>query len=207
MPLQRGSVTFSRFAARAPAGDARRWLARGLAKARFEPLDRERGEEDRAAGFVEREDPDATGFAVGAVTAGEWALFAWRVDSVAVRASAVRAELQRWEAAFTAKGGRPPARAERAAARDGIRQELRKRTPPATRLTEVAWNLRGGELLVFSATRKLVDEIAAAVEGAFGAELTPHSAAALAVRAGARLERLGPTPELVGQPRGGEVAP
>lgn len=206
MPLQSGSATFSRFTVEPPAGDPRKWLSRSLVNGKFEPLDLQRSEEDRSAGFVEREETDSTRFGVGAVALGEWALFAWRIDSVAVRASAVKAELSKWEAAFASKSRRPPARAERATARETIRRELRLRTPVATRTFDVSWNLKTNELLVWVASRKVVDEIAAAIESAFGATLTPGSPAALAARSGAVLEKLGPTLELVGAPRGAEVA-
>lgn len=205
MSLQSGSATFSRFTVEPPAGDPRKWLTRGLTRGRFEPLDLQRSEDDRSAGFVEREETDSTRFGVGAVTLGEWALFAWRVDQVAVRASAVKAELSRWEAAFTAQSRRPPARAERAAARETIRRELRLRTPVSTRTWEIAWNLESRELLLWVASRKLVDEIAVAMETAFGAKLAPCSPAALVAR-GAGSAGLSPTPELVGTPRGAEVA-
>ncbi len=206
MGLQSGSATFSRFTVEPPAGDPRRWLTRSLSKGAFEPLDLQRSEDDRSAGFVEREETSSTRFSVGAVALGEWALFAWRIDSVAVRASAVKVELAKWEAAFVAKQRRPPARAERASARETVRRELRLRTPIATRTFDLSWNLETNELLAWVASRKVVDEIAAALETAFGAKLTPGSPAALAARGGAALEKLGPTAELVGAPRGAEVA-
>lgn len=206
MSLQSGSATFSRFTVEPPAGDPRKWLGRGLARGRFEPLDLQRSEDDRSAGFVEREETDSTRFAVGAVALGEWAVFAWRVDSVAVRSASVKAELSKWEGAFVAKHHRPPARTERAAARETIRRELRLRTPVATRTFDVSWNLQTHELLAWVAARKVVDEIAAAIESAFEAKLTPGSPAALAARAGSAPEQLAPTPELVGAPRGAEVA-
>jgi recombination associated protein RdgC len=207
MPLQRGSATFSRFTVEPPSGDARRWLGRGLARGAFEPLDPGRSEEDRSAGFVEREDHDATGFANGAVLVGEWALFTWRVDAVAVRASAIKAELARWETLQAAKGGRPPSKAARAEARDAIRRELRRRTPVSTRTFDVGWNLESDELLAWAGSRKVVEEVAAAIEGAFEARLTPCTTAALATRGGGSLEGLSPTPALVGRPGDAEVAP
>jgi recombination associated protein RdgC len=205
MGLQSGSATFSRFTVEPPAGDPRKWLTRSLSKGAFEPLDLQRSEDDRSAGFVEREETGSTRFSVGAVALGEWALFAWRVDSVAVRASAVKVELAKWEAAFVAKHRRPPARAERATARETVRRELRLRTPVATRTFDLSWNLETNELLAWVAARKVVEEIAAAIETSFGAKLTPGSPAALAARGGAVLEKLGPTAELVGAPRGTEV--
>ena len=83
MALQSGSATFSRFTVEPPPGDPRKWLARSLARGAFEPLDLPRCEDDRSAGFVEREDPAATRFTIGAVALGEWAAFAWRIDTVA----------------------------------------------------------------------------------------------------------------------------
>jgi recombination associated protein RdgC len=207
MPLLSGSATFSRFTVEPPAGDPRKWLTRGLTRGRFEPLDLRGSEDDRAAGFVEREEIDSTRFGVGAVSLAEWAVFAWRVDSVAVPAAAVKAELAKWEAAFVTGSRRPPARAERASAREAIRRELRLRTPVATRTFDLTWNLQTRELLAWVGSRKVVDEIAAAFESAFGAKLTACSPAALAARGGAALARLAPTPELVGAPRGTEVAP
>ena len=207
MALQSGSATFSRFTVEPPPGDPRKWLARSLARGAFEPLDLQRSDDDRSAGFVEREDPAGTRFTIGAVALGEWAAFAWRIDTVAVRASAVKAELAKWEAAFQGKHRRPVARAERASARETIRRELRLRTPITSRTFDVTWNLTTHELLAWVAARKVVEEIALAVETAFGAKLTPGSPAALAARAGATLDRLAPTPELVGAPRRAEVAP
>jgi recombination associated protein RdgC len=207
MALQSGSATFSRFTVEPPAGDPRKWLARGLARGKFEPLDLQRSEDDRSAGFVEREETDSTRFGVGALTVGEWVVFAWRVDSVSIRSASVKAELSRWEAAFVAKQRRPPARAERAAARETVRRELRLRTPIATRTFEIAWSLETRELLAWASSRKVVDEIAAAIATAFDAKLSPRSPAALATAGGADPDRLAPTPELVGAPRPGEVAP
>src|SRR5689334_20786655 len=119
MPVLRGSVTFARF--RSDPGklpkDTRRWLVRGLDRGAFEPLDPSRGDDDRSAGFVSLEDPESTDFSAGVLEAGR-ALFAWRVDTIRVKAGAIRAELERWAAAFAAEHGRPPARGEKAHAKD-----------------------------------------------------------------------------------------
>jgi len=207
MSLQSGSATFSRFTVEPPAGEPRRWLLRGLTRGRFQPLDLQRSEEDRAVGFTARDPGEAGELTVGAVTLGEWALFAWRVDAVRVPASAVKAELARWEGAFVRESRRPPSRTERAAARDGIRRELRLRTPVMTRTYDVTWSLASGELLVWTTSRRIVDEVSAAIEAAFGAKLSPRSPAGHAAARGLALERLSPTRELVGAPRGDEVAP
>ncbi len=200
MPVQRGSVTFSRFRSDPlgkRASDTRRWLARGLARGAFEPLDVERGEEDRAAGFVSREDADSTDFTAG-VLEGERALFGYRVDTIRVQAAAVRAELDRWASAFVEEHGRPPARGEKAQQKDLIRHALRLRTALTSRVHDLSFNLRTGELLVWASSRKLVEEITAAVEAALEIKLQPRSASALAVAARIPEAALGPTPELVG---------
>jgi recombination associated protein RdgC len=202
MPVLRGAVTFARF--RSETGklpqDTRRWLARGLARGAFEAIDVERGEDDRAAGFVALEDPDSTDFASGVLEMGR-ALFAWRIDTIQVKAAAVRAELERWAAAFGDERRRPPTRGEKATARDEIRDRLRRRQPPTTRVFDVSWALEAGELQIWAASRKVVEEVAAAIEAAFEVKLAPLSAGAQAVRAGIAESALAPTAELLGLSR------
>jgi recombination associated protein RdgC len=202
MPVLRGAVTFARFRAetRKLPSDTRRWLARALARGAFEPIDVQRGEDDRAAGFVALEDPDATDFSSGVVEGGR-ALFAWRIDTIRVKAAAVRAELERWAAAFQGDHRRAPTKGEKATARDEIRHRLRKRQAPTTRVFDVSWSLDGGEVQVWAASRKVVDEIAAAIEAAFEVKLAPRSVGAQAVRAGVAEQALSPTPELLGLSR------
>jgi recombination associated protein RdgC len=199
MPVLRGSVTFARF--RSETGkrpqDTRRWLARGLERGAFEPLDPKRGDDDRSAGFVELADPDATDFSSGVIESGR-ALFAWRVDRIQVKAGAVRAELDRWAAAFANEHRRPPTRGEKAGAKDEIRHRLRQRQEPTTRVFDVSWSLDEGELQIWAASRKVVEEIAAAMEAAFEVKLAPLSVGAQAVQAGIAEGALGPTPSLLG---------
>jgi recombination associated protein RdgC len=202
MPVLRGAVTFARF--RSETGklpqDTRRWLARGLARGAFEPIDVERGEDDRSAGFVALEDPDSTDFASGVLERSR-ALFAWRIDTVQVKAAAVRPELERWAAAFQDEHRRPPTRGEKAGARDEIRHRLRKRQPPTTRTFDVSWSLDAGELRIWAAARKVVEEVALAIEAAFEVKLAPLSAGAQAVRAGIAESALAPTAGLHGLSR------
>jgi recombination associated protein RdgC len=202
MPILRGAVTFARF--RSETGklpqDTRRWLARGLARGAFEAIDVQRGEDDRSAGFVALEDPDSTDFTAGVLEMGR-ALFAWRVDTIQVKAAAVRPELERWAAAFADEHRRPPTRGEKATARDEIRDRLRKRQPPTTRVFDVSWTLDAGELQIWAASRKVVEEVAAAIETALEVKLAPLSAGAQAVRAGIAESALAPTAELHGMSR------
>jgi recombination associated protein RdgC len=202
MPVLRGSITFARF--RSETGklpqDTRRWLARGLARGAFVPLDPAKGDDDRSAGFVSLEDPESTDFTSGVLEGGR-ALFAFRVDRIQVKGAAVRAELERWTAAFRDEHDRAPARGEKATAKDEIRHRLRGRTPPSTRVLDVSWALEDREVLVWAASRKAVDEIAAAIEQAFEVKLAPCSVGAQAARAGIAEPALAPTAALVGLAR------
>lgn len=201
MPLLRGSVTFARFTAETGKlpQDTRRWLARALARGAFEPIDVAKSDDDRAAGFVALEDPDSTEFG-GALERGR-ALFAFRVDAIRVKGAAVRAELERWTAAFEAQHGRRPARGEKATARDQIRHALRKKQEPTTRVFDVSWELESGAVQVWAASRKAVEEIAAAIEAAFEVKLAPTSVSAQAARAKLPEAALAPTAALLGLSR------
>jgi recombination associated protein RdgC len=199
MPVQSGAVSFARFRSE-PAGarpDVKRWLLRGLRKKLFEPLEARKPEDDRVAGFVELEDPDATGFEAG-LFQGDHALFAWRIDQLKVPAKAVKAEVDRWAAAFAAEQGRPPGRREKAARKEEVRQLLRQRTEPSSKVLDVSWNVDTGEVAVWATSRKVVDEISAAMEEVFGVVLHPVSVGATAARAKLPEAGLGPTAALVG---------
>lgn len=193
-------MTFARFQAEraAPARPgASRWLAKALRKKAFAPLDVARGEDDRSAGFVEFDRPDATGFEAG-LFQGEYALFGWRVDTIKVPAATVKAQLERWAAEVAAEKGRPATKRERAERREAIRQTLRQRAEPVTRVHDVSWNLKAGGVQIWAASRKAVDEVAAAIAEACGVTLRPLTPGAMAARDGVAEGALAPTAALVG---------
>jgi recombination associated protein RdgC len=200
MPVKSGSVTFARFRSELAGGkksDAKRWLLRGLKKKAFQPLEAKKTEEDRAVGFVELENQDGTEFEVG-LFHGEHVLFAWRVDAIKVSAAAVKVELERWATAFAAEHGRPATKRERAGRRDEVRELLRQRAAPTTRVHDVSWNLSASEVAIWAASRKVVEEVAIAMEEVFGVKLHPVSVGATAAKAGLPEKALGPTAALVG---------
>lgn len=201
MPVLRGAVTFSRFRAESSGDgfpqDLKRWLTKGLKAHAFEPIDR-RSQEERAAGFVELENPEATEFPTGALFHGEYALFGFRVDQLKVPASVVRSELNKWAATFTKEKGREPSRVEKAEARGNIEQVLRNRATPRSKVFDVSWNLKTHQLQIWAASRKAVDEVLLAVEGALSTKLKPLVPTAFAEEAGIAEDALGPTPELIG---------
>ncbi len=205
MALRSGSVTLARFRTAPPkqrGADLKRFVLKGLRAHHFEPLDPARAEDDRAAGFVELADAEATGFD-GEVLQGDLALFAWRVDTLKVPGAEVKAAVARWAGAFQAEHGRPPARREKAEAAGGFKEALRRKVTPSSRVHDVAWNLVSGELQVWSGSRKTVEEIAEAVAAAFQVKPVALTAGARAEEAGLGEGRLRPTPALCGLLGGG----
>ncbi|MFL5343864.1 MAG: recombination-associated protein RdgC [Hyalangium sp.] len=200
MPVLRGAVTFSRFLvepAEGAAADLKRSLSRALKARAFAPIDR-RSEEERAAGFVELENHDATEFSAGALFYGEYALFGYRIDTIKVPGPVLRAEVDKWAAAFEKEKGRPPSRGEKGENRSSLRQVLRNRAVPLTKVHDVSWNLKSRQLQIWAASRKAVEEVLNAVETGFKVKLTPLIPASAAARMGIDEATLGPTAELIG---------
>lgn len=200
MPVLRGAVTFSRFRAEfpdKPPANLKALLARGLKAHAFEPIDR-KGEEDRAAGFVELESPEAVGFEGTSFLSGEYALFSFRVDQLRVPGAVLKQELEKWASAFEKEKGRAPARSEKNATRDSLRQMLRNRAVPSIKTFDVSWNLKTHQVQIWAASRKAVDEIQLSTEEAFGVKLLPLAPAAIAAASGIQDGQLMPTAELIG---------
>jgi recombination associated protein RdgC len=206
MPVLSGAVTFSRFRSE-PAGDApsdtKRWLSKSLKSGLFEPIDLKKTEDERAAGFVELENPESTDFTTGSVLYGEYALFGYRVDTVKVPPAVLKAELGKWATGFEKQNGRAPTRGEKSENRASIKHMLRQRAVPHTKVHDVSWNLKTNQVQLWAASRKTVEEILLALETAFDVKLQPLVPASLAAQAGISDENLVPTPELIGM----EISP
>lgn len=208
MPIQSGSVTFSRYRVEADPkapSEVRRWLVKGLKSNAFEEIDR-KGDEDRAAGFVELENADESEFAASALFYGERALFAWRVDTLKVPSAALKAELEKWQAAFEKENGRKPSRGEKTEQKGAIRHMLRARATPTTKTHDVSWNLKTGELQLWTSSRKIAEEIALAMESAFDLKLVPVSPGGKAIARGIPDAQVAPTAALLGVELPKEVA-
>ncbi|HVG61525.1 MAG TPA: recombination-associated protein RdgC [Hyalangium sp.] len=208
MPILRGAVTFSRFLVQPDEGapsDLKRSLSRTLKARAFAPIER-RSEEERAAGFVELENHDSTEFPAGALFYGEYALFGYRIDQIKVPGPVLRAEVDKWAAAFQKEKGRPPSRGEKAENRSSVRQMLRNRAVPLTKVHDVSWNLKSQQLQIWAASRKAVDEVLSALETGFKVKLIPLNPASAAARMGIEDSALGPTAELIGMELQAEVS-
>ncbi|MFN7132678.1 MAG: recombination-associated protein RdgC [Myxococcales bacterium] len=206
MPILRGSVTYTRHRAKWP-GEAPRdqkRLAKALRGRGFQPIDRSR-EEDRAVGFVELEATDSAEFGPGTFLYGEFLLFGWRVDQLRIPASLVRAELERWVKAFERDKGRAPSKREKADGKAAIAQLMRSKAEPKSKVFDVSWNLQSGEVLLWTSSRKVADELQQAIEQSFEVELAPLVPAAVAADMEIADAALGPTPELCGPALATEV--
>lgn len=201
MPLERGSVTFTRFAVertRADPKDARRSLATALRRHAFEPLDPS-GEEDRAAGWVELEDPESSNLAPASFLFGDHLLIAWRVDTLRVPTAHVRAELDRWARAHEAESGQPPKRAEKTAQKELIVKKLRKRAFPTRRTYDVSWSFETDQLLIWTTTKKVLEEVTEVMEESMGLRLHALSPGALCQLQDIDPDAVQPTDALFGE--------
>jgi DNA recombination-dependent growth factor C len=196
MPIRRGALSFARFRLEGDfPKDTRRWLTRALASRAFEGID-PKGDEDRASGFVELEQPENTEFSPGAVFDGLYALFAWRVERLRIPSQALRAQVAEWAQAFEQKNGRAPGRREKTEQKDAIRKSLRSKTEPTVKVFDVSVDLAARELQVWATARSVVDEVTEALESSLEVRLVPCVPAS---RVDAdTLDRLAPTTELFG---------
>ncbi|MBQ4334541.1 MAG: recombination-associated protein RdgC [Myxococcaceae bacterium] len=198
MPLLKGSVSLTRFRADLPPESATSQAERLLDALRlraFEPI-AVQGEEERAAGFVELENHTATDFSPTAAFQGDWLVFSWRVDTIRISAAQLREELAAWSQAFENEHERPPSRFEKTEAKSALRKELRAVTPPTTKVYDVAWNLSTGTIQLYCLSRKVVDEIQAAIEKSFDVTLLPRSPQVLFDEQGLQDAHVKPTPQL-----------
>ncbi len=201
MPLLKGAVTYARFAAtshKEPVKDPRRSLANALRKAAFEPLD-QTGEQDRAAGWVELEDHDATELAPSRFLYGSYLLATWRVDSIRVPAALVRSEIDAWARQFEERAGHPPKRSDKAEQKELVLKKLRRRAFVTTQTFDVSWNQDTNAVQIWAASKKIVEEIQIAIEEAFDVSLQPTSPGARVEASEIDPESVRPTPALFGE--------
>ena len=195
MPIRKGSISCSRFLVEGGVPNAvEKWLVPALKKSAFEEID-PKGDEERAAGFVELEDENATTFGTG-LFEGEHALFAWRVDKIRIPGGTVRAELAEFAKKYEAKNGRAPSRGQKTEQKELIRRGLRSKTPAVTKTHDVSLDLRAKQVLVWASSTGIVEEVQNALELGLETKLVPRTPQQML--GPDALERLSPTPELFG---------
>jgi DNA recombination-dependent growth factor C len=196
MSLLKGAATFLRFHATGKElAKAKKELGRSLKLRAFEPLE-PGGEAERAQGFVEFGHKDRSGFAGSALYEGEFALFSYRIDEVRIPTAAIRSELEAWEARFAEEEKRAPSRKEKSDAKEEIRHTLKSRYPISSKLFDVTWEQEGDAVNIWSGSRKVVDEIQAALEQAVPIKLVPLAPVTAAQELSIPDQSLTPTPAL-----------
>ena len=194
MPLQRGPVSIARFQLENEIPtEVRRWLTAALRTRAFEGID-PKGDEDAASGFVELEDNNATDFSPGSVFIEGHALFAWKIEKLRISASELRNEVKQWGEKFELDEGRPAGRKEKTAAKDAIRQKLRSKAEPSSKVFDVSLNLNNRDVHIWGTTRSAVDEITEAMESTLKTRLIARVPAAFAKAE--VIDGLSPSPEL-----------
>lgn len=196
MPIISGSVTFARFFVErsAKTKSQAKHVARALSDKAFEPLD-PKSEDEQAAGFVSLRDRDQNELSAEEISYGDSLAFSYRIDKLRVPSSAVKEELRRFSKTFEAKHHRRPRRSEQADEKLLIVRRLRGRAFLSTKTVDVAWNLTQDEVSIWASSRKLIEEVQAALEETFHLALRAKTPA---IRAGEEGEALSPTPALFG---------
>lgn len=177
MPVVRGAVSLVRYRvaeARTLGKDPRRAVSDAVRRACFEPIDRERGDEDRSAGWVEVHDPESVKLSPGRIFFDGEVLLSWRIDQVRVPPSLVRSSLEEWERASVAEHGRKPSKSARAEQKALILQGLRKRAFVTTRTFDVRWRMAHREVQIWATASTVVEEVLVALEESLGLALRPR---------------------------------
>jgi recombination associated protein RdgC len=200
MPIAKGPVSFHRFRLTGEVPkDHRRWLTHALKKRAFEEVD-PKGDDDRAAGFVELEQNRRTDFSVGDVFYGEAALFAWRGEKLRVPPAALRSALATWSQRFEGEKGRRPSRRETSEEKEALRRQLRSKVEPSVKVFDVSLQLKTYELFIWATSKGVIEEVQEALESTLEVRLVPRVPAAFVSQK--VLDALIPTPELFPQEAG-----
>jgi DNA recombination-dependent growth factor C len=120
------------------------------------------------------------------------------VDQIKIPGAQLKAAMDKWTQTFEREQDRKPSRGEKTAQKYELRDQLRKRAVPVTKTHDLAWNLKTGDLQIWSASRKVVDEIVGAVETAFQARVIPQVPGSIAQAVGYDDAAFKPTAELAG---------
>jgi recombination associated protein RdgC len=194
MSLRRGSIAFAQFAfTKDVPKDSKKWILSALKKGAFEPIDI-KSDEERSSGFVELEFSERTEFAVNSVFHSNYALFAFRVDSLKVPSAKVRRSLFEWKQAFENRESRSPSRQESNDQKEQIKKTLRAQTQVNSKTFDVSIHLEEKRILVWATSRSVIDDLHGLLLQYLEVDLKPRVPAAFV--SADELDALLPTPEL-----------
>ncbi len=185
MSARRGSLTLSRLFVRGkPPTDVRKPFLAAIRLRAFQPLDPD-GEASESSGWCVLDRPFDLEFEPDKVFEDRFVLLGFRTDRFRVPPAMVRAQLADEEARLLSRLNRDRlSRNERLELKDKIVLRLRKKLAPATRSTDVVWDLDAGVVLFFSHSRRGIADFSAHFERTFKLELEEDSPYLAAVRAG-----------------------
>ena len=184
MSARRGSLTLTRLFVRGkPPTDIRKPFLAAIRLRAFQPLDPD-GEASESSGWCVLDRPFDLEFESDKVFEDRFVLLGFRTDRFRVPPAMVRAQLADEQARLLSRLNRDRlSRNERLELKDKIVLRLRKKLAPATRSTDVVWDVDGGVVLFFSHSRRGIADFTAHFERTFKLELEEDSPYLAAVRA------------------------
>jgi len=180
MGLLQGTMSLRRFLALGPVPDQDD-LCRGLVQDSYRPF--EDGVEEERYGWVDWRNPLITPADANWVFQDRFAVFALRIDSRKIPPILLRAHTElRIQSLIKEKDLAFVGKEARISLQDEVRAELLCQVLPTPRVTEIAWDLKGGILLTTAGNSKAQSHLTGLFMKSFGVELQPLAPLLLAGR-------------------------
>lgn len=180
MSLLAGSLTAARFLVLGPV-PSHFDMGMHLSNDRFRPF--EDGLEEERLGWCDWRNPLLTPPDPDWMIQDRFALFSLRVDTRRVPATILKAHVElRAQRIIEEQGLKGLGRDARISIQDEVKAELLQKVSPTTKVYEVAWDLKGGQLWTTAASAKASGALLGLFMKTFGCELQPMAPLVLAAR-------------------------
>lgn len=180
MSLLAGSLTAARFLVLGPV-PSHFDMGMHLSNDRFRPF--EDGLEEERLGWCDWRNPLLTPPDPDWMIQDRFALFSLRVDTRRVPATILKAHVElRAQRIIEEKDLKGLGREARISIQDEVKAELLQKVSPTTKVFEVAWDLKGGQLWTTAASAKASGALLGLFMETFGCELQPMAPLVLAAR-------------------------
>lgn len=180
MSLLAGSLTAARFVVLGPV-PSEFDMGMHLSNDRFRPF--EDGLEEERLGWCDWRNPLLTPPDPDWMIQDRFALFSLRVDTRRVPATILKAHVElRAQRIIEEKDLKGLGREARISIQDEVKAELLQKVSPTTKVYEVAWDLKGGQLWTTAASAKASGALLGLFMKTFGCELQPMAPLVLAAR-------------------------
>lgn len=177
MSLLAGSLTAARFVVLGPV-PSENAMGLQLADDRFRPF--EDGLEEERLGWCDWRNPLLTPPDPDWMIQDRFALFSLRVDTRRVPATILKAHVELRAQRIIEEQGL--GRDARISIQDEVKSELLQKVSPTTKVYEVVWDLKGGQLWTTAASSKASGALLGLFMKTFGCELQPMAPLVLAAR-------------------------